>query len=57
MKAVQHMPGHAFVAMTLDTYADLGYRPLTGESPDDLEGVAMRLDRAASLEVDKRSRS
>lgn len=42
VKAVQRMLGHASAAMTLDTYADL--------FADDLDEVAMRLDRAASLE-------
>jgi integrase len=42
VKAVQRMLGHASAAMTLDTYADL--------FADDLEDVAMRLDRAASLD-------
>jgi hypothetical protein len=39
------MLGHASAAMTLDTYADL--------FADDLDEVAMRLDRAASLESDQ----
>jgi hypothetical protein len=41
-KAVRRMLAHASVAMTLDTYADL--------FADDLEDIAMHLDRAASLE-------
>ena len=38
-KAVQTMLGHASAAMTLDTYSDL--------FPDDLDGVAARLDEVA----------
>ena len=42
MKAVQKMLGHASAAMTLDIYTDL--------FDDDLEAVAVALDRARSRE-------
>lgn len=41
VKAVQKMLGHASAAMTLDVYADL--------FDDDLDGVATRLDQAATF--------
>lgn len=43
VKAVQRMLGHASAAMTLDVYADL--------FDDDLDGVAVAMDRARSLAV------
>lgn len=43
VKAVQRMLGHASAAMTLDIYADL--------FDDDLEGVAVALDRDRALTV------
>jgi hypothetical protein len=42
VKAVQKMLGHASAAMTLDIYTDL--------FDDDLEAVAVALDRARSRE-------
>ncbi|VDR40385.1 Tyrosine recombinase XerD [Tsukamurella paurometabola] len=41
VKAVQRMLGHSSATLTLDTYADL--------FPDDLDSVAVALDRAATL--------
>ncbi|VAZ82838.1 hypothetical protein [Mycobacterium persicum] len=44
VKAMQKMPGHASVAMTLDIYADL--------FDDDLETVAIALHEARRIAFD-----